>query len=375
MIWKSVTVVRPTRAAPLVRAGILNLSGGFIQTAGHLAIGNRRGTGTVNVSGGVFAATGGGDNSIYIGRGYQSNPGTGAATVLRVVGDDSTIVANGSLLMNPDEVAQSSTLVAQITGPTHTTIKVSGDADIRNGGLKVELNGYTPTPDDSWVLIEAGVDLADDLAAIDAQVDGAGYEPMIHGQAAFLGQVLGPFKQTDLAALPPGLSWEVAYPTSDVVVLRVTGTAVPIGDYNKNGQLDAGDLDLQAAAMVGGQNPAAYDLNNDKLVNFSDRLVWLHDLKKTWVGDSDLNGLFNSADFVVAFQSGKYEVQGANATWVQGDWNGDLTFTSDDFVAAFADGGYELGPRPAAAVSAVPEPGSMWLLLTGGLLLRLRRRD
>ena len=204
--------------------GTLNLSGGFIQTAGHLArIGNRRGTGTVNVSGGVFAATGGGDNSIYIGRGYQSNPGTGAATVLRVVGDDSTIVANGSLLMNPDEVAQSSTLVCKTTGPTHTTIKVSGDADIRNGGLKVELNGYTPTPDDSWVLIEAGVDLADDLAVIDAQVDGAGYEPMIHGQAAFPRQVLGPFKQTDLAPLPPGLSWEVAYPASDVVVLRVTG--------------------------------------------------------------------------------------------------------------------------------------------------------
>ena len=93
--------------------------------------------------------------------------------------------------------------------------------------------------------------------------------------------------------------------------------------------------------------PLGYDLNNDNLVNFNDRLVWLHDLKKTWVGDSDLNGLFNSADFVLAFQAGKYEVAGATATWVQGDWSGDQLFTSADFVAAFADGGYEAGPRPA----------------------------
>ena len=43
-------------------------------------------------------------------------------------------------------------------------------------------------------------------------------------------------------------------------------TAGLTGDYNKNGSLDAGDLDLQAAQMVarsGATPPAGYDLNGD----------------------------------------------------------------------------------------------------------------
>ena len=101
----------------------------------------------------------------------------------------------------------------------------------------------------------------------------------------------------------------------DNVSIRTKTAGLP-GDFNSNGELDAGDLDLQAAQMVLNPvpPPAGYDLNNDNKVNYDDRLVWLHDLKKTWVGDSDLNGLFDSADFVLAFQAGKYEVIGATAT-------------------------------------------------------------
>jgi hypothetical protein len=47
----------------------------------------------------------------------------------------------------------------------------------------------------------------------------------------------------------------------------------------------------------------------------------------------------------------------------EGDFNGDQRFGSGDLVTAFQDGGYEKGPR--AAVSAVPEPAGIVLLLFG----------
>ncbi len=119
----------------------------------------------------------------------------------------------------------------------------------------------------------------------------------------------------------------------------------PIGDYNNSGDLDAGDLNLQAAAIVA-NGPLTYDLNGDNAVDFADREMWLHDLKKTWVGDANLDMVFDSNDFVQVFVAGKYE-SGQAALWEEGDWNGDQLFDTNDFVAAFVDGGYEIGPRPA----------------------------
>ena len=146
------------------------------------------------------------------------------------------------------------------------------------------------------------------------------------------------------------------------------------GDYNGNGELDVEDLDLQAVEIAGGQDPPAFDLTGDGLVNEDDRIFWLHDLKSTWVGDADLDGFFDSADFVAVFVEGKYET-GEGAGWAQGDWNADLVFDSGDFVSAFVDGGYEIGAFPGA-VKAVPEPSSLMLTLLSlaGLLTWTRRR-
>lgn len=137
-----------------------------------------------------------------------------------------------------------------------------------------------------------------------------------------------------------------------------------LGDFNENGELDTADLDLQAIAMAGDDHPQEFDLNDDDLVNFDDRLVWVNDLKHTWIGDANLDGVFSSGDMVQVFVQGKYETDQA-AAWGEGDWNGDTFFGSADMVAAFVAGGYEQGKPSRAAVSEVPEPNSLTPLLLG----------
>lgn len=348
---------------PGPRTGTINLSGGFMQTADNLAIGNRRGNGQVNISGGVLAASGRPDSSIIIGRGADTSPGAGGDNTLRIIGDDALIVATGSLLMDPNNAVNSATLVAEITGKTHSTIYVAGDADVSRGRLSVELNGYSPVANDSWLLVQAGVEVDALLEQIDGLVDAAGYDPMAHSAAATLGSVLSPFAAVDLSGAPlgPGLAWDVSY-TAESILLSIVGGGLA-GDFNGNGVLDAADINGLTAASAAGGNDPAYDLNADSLVNTADVNIWAKDLFKSWIGDSDLNGEFSSSDFVTVFTAGKYET-GSAAVWTEGDWDGNGRFESADFVAAFSDGGYELGPR--AAVQAVPEPATGSLLALAG---------
>jgi hypothetical protein len=148
------------------------------------------------------------------------------------------------------------------------------------------------------------------------------------------------------------------------------------GDYDRDGLLTAADLDLQASVGFAMQD-LAYDLNGDGVVDFDgDRIEWLHQLKETWVGDSNLDGKFDTQDFVGVLQAGLYET-GEQAGWATGDWNGDLKFDTRDLVVALQEGGYERGVYPGdAAVRAVPEPNALGLSLAGlaGLLLGAGRR-
>lgn len=153
----------------------------------------------------------------------------------------------------------------------------------------------------------------------------------------------------------------------------VTTSSLP-GDFNANGQLDAEDINQLSVAVRAATNDPAFDLNDDNIVDQADRTVWVNELKNTWTGDSNLDGEFNSGDFVAVFTAGEFEdAIPLNSTWETGDWNGDGDFTTGDFVAAFSDAGYEKGPR--AGVQAVPEPsGIMCPMLMLGLAIICMRR-
>ena len=141
------------------------------------------------------------------------------------------------------------------------------------------------------------------------------------------------------------------------------------GDFDRNGLLDVGDLQLQIGAID--SQATEFDLNGDGVVTLDDLHDWVVRLKSTWVGDANLDGEFNSSDLVAVLAAGRYETQ-ATATWSQGDWNGDQRFSSSDLIVALAGGGYELGPRRAAP--AVPEPGVRCLLIAAAMVAAGRRR-
>ena len=147
------------------------------------------------------------------------------------------------------------------------------------------------------------------------------------------------------------------------------------GDFNNDGVLDAADIDALTAEILAGGMGAAFDVNQDGAVDGADRIYWVDDLKKTYLGDSNLDLEFSSADLVQVLGSGQYEdgIPG-NSTWATGDWDGNGDFDTTDFVEALGGGGYEIGPR--AAVSAVPEPSSLTGLLAAfcGVAAWIRRR-
>jgi len=77
-------------------------------------------------------------------------------------------------------------------------------------------------------------------------------------------------------------------------------------------------------------------------------------------GDANLDMVFDSSDLVEAHSAGKYDVD-EDATFAEGDWDGDGRFTSSDLVAALAFGGYEEGEPIEGAETLVHAPGLHWV--------------
>ena len=147
------------------------------------------------------------------------------------------------------------------------------------------------------------------------------------------------------------------------------------GDFNHDGFIDVIDLDQLFAAIRGVNTDIRFDVDEDKEVTIDDATFWIREIKNTFFGDANLDGRFDTKDFILVFQAGEFEDNIAlNSSWSTGDWNGDGEFNSRDFVVALQDTGFEAGPRVEQSV--VPEPNCVWPLsmLLVSHYLRIRNK-
>ena len=145
------------------------------------------------------------------------------------------------------------------------------------------------------------------------------------------------------------------------------------GDLNGDNDVDAEDIDL-LAAIIRGENisaaSATYDLNGDGLVNSVDKDKLIHDILGTEYGDFDLNGRVTAGDYTVWGSN----FGATNAGWTDGDANGDGIVNTADYTYWGTGYGF-VSTTLAPQGEATPEPGTIALLCTGGMLVLSRRRS
>jgi hypothetical protein len=212
------------------------------------------------------------------------------------------------------------------------------------------------------------------------------------------------------------ISYSAAGQSSPDAAIRaalVRGSGTNGTAYNGTGIISSVAARLNAALVANGGTPAygvGYADGSDPYLNGEGPAAGTEEVKLTLLGDLNLDGVVNSADFIL-FADSFGQTGGAAAAWDHGDLNYDGSVNSADFIL-FADnfgkslgsvsgtgGGLTLaeGGLDAAQVdqfnaigtdlgissselatldlkvAAVPEPGSAGLLVIGGFGLMSRR--
>ncbi len=226
-----------------------------------------------------------------------------------------------------------------------------------------------------WITVKA-IEGGDGTHEVNVYLDGSTEPQKFEVTAGTRADGGFPLTQGPMSIGMPGTVYEGAIDLDFISYIAgvVPPTAAgPTGDFDGDGQLDVDDINQLTETVRAGTNDPKFDVNGDGAVNQDDRTVWVESIKKTYFGDANLDGVFNTEDFLQVFQIGEFEDNvPANSTWEEGDWDGNADFETGDFIKAFQGGGFEKGPR--AAVSAVPEPSSALLALLGLLPVVLRRR-
>ena len=126
------------------------------------------------------------------------------------------------------------------------------------------------------------------------------------------------------------------------------------GDLNGDGIVDIIDVDRQCGSLA--SKESSIDLNDDNTSNYADLLYLIRDILGTDLGDSNLDGRFDSSDLVHIFRRGQYEDEFvANSNWGDGDWDCDGEFGTSDLVAAFRAGSYVTAATASDSTHPAPQ--------------------
>ncbi|MCA9213060.1 MAG: tandem-95 repeat protein [Planctomycetales bacterium] len=119
------------------------------------------------------------------------------------------------------------------------------------------------------------------------------------------------------------------------------------GDFNADGQVGVEDIDILCSAVQHGDTDSRFDIDGSGSINGVDFDYLIEAVIGTSIGDSNLDGQFDSGDLVLVFKANEYD-DGVirNSTWAEGDWDCTGDFDSGDLVNAFAFGTYVSGAGP-----------------------------
>ena len=137
-----------------------------------------------------------------------------------------------------------------------------------------------------------------------------------------------------------------------------------LGDFDSNGVLIGGDIDLITMAIQSDSFVATFDLNGDLAVDLQDHAFWIDELANTFPGDANLDGKVEFADFLVL--SANF---GNDGGWADGDFNASMTVDFADFLLLSENFG-----NSNELAASVPEPATTWLVTLPALFAARRRR-
>ena len=151
----------------------------------------------------------------------------------------------------------------------------------------------------------------------------------------------------------------------------------PLGDFDRSGQLDLGDIDDLIHGIVNESNDVTFDLTMDGLVTIDDLEVWrslagesiLGGDRSIPVGDGNLDGNVDAADLDL-WSANQFT---ATAAWSAGDFNADGFVDGSDFNLWNTN---RFAAADAASVgTSVPEPNGAALMYFVFLLMSVLRKE